>query len=315
MEKLRSHVLEGESSKESVLIKNILRKRELLASGDESHQSIKTALIIGGGGVRGAFGAGVGLGLEQAGLRSAFDVVIGVSAGAADLAYFLARQIEIGSTLWYDDCANRRFINLARLTRVLDMDYAADHLMRVVKPLDQDAVRASRSNFYIGVTNAQTGEGELLDAKDGIDIVTAIHASTALPVVYNRTVNINGVEYGDGSIGIGIPIEAALQKGCTDILVVLNDVVKEKVGRATLFEKMLVSLYMRKFTPEFRAAILARHGQYTQVSDVIEHSGNDVNIGIIAPSKMPISRISIDSQAIYDLTMDGKDIALELFEN
>ena len=315
MEKLLSRVLEGEASKESAVVRNILRKRELLASGDKDHQDIKTALIIGGGGVRGAFGAGVGLGLEQAGLRDAFDVAIGVSAGAADIAYLLSGQIELGSTLWYDDCASRRFINLALLTRILDMDYAADQLMRVVKPLDQDAITACRSEFYVGVTNAQTGEGELIDAKDGVDVVTAIHASTALPVVYNRTVNINGTEYGDGSIGAGIPIEAAIQKGCTDVLVVLNDVVDERVNSATLFEKILVSIYMRKFTPELRAATLARHGQLYRAFEGIENSGCNINIGIIAPSRMPISRISIDSQAIYDLTMDGKDIALELFSN
>lgn len=56
MEKLLSSVLHNG---DNPVVQNILRKKELLAAENPQHESIKTALVLSGGGVRGAFGAGV----------------------------------------------------------------------------------------------------------------------------------------------------------------------------------------------------------------------------------------------------------------
>jgi len=95
--------------------------------------------------------------------------------------------------------------------------------------------------------------------------------------------------------------------------VVLNNTVGERANGASLLERLLTSVYMRKFSSEFRTAMLARHKQYSRAAELIGLHGDSINIGIIAPSEMPISRISQDREKIFDLAMTGKKQVLDLF--
>lgn len=250
------------------------------------------------------------IGLGESDLDDVFDTVVGVSAGSGNSAYFLAGQSVRGASLWHECSSDKQLINNRRFWRVLDMGYG-EYLMRNVKVLDQEAIRESRSDFFIGVTVAETGEGKYLDAKDGVDIVTAVHASSAIPVIYNQTVNIAGVQYGDGAIGNGVPIDKAIQNGSTDILVVLNNLIDEEV-QFSRRDKLMIRLYMLKFSAAYRDATLATDDEYSNLSDAIGKAG-DINIGVIVPTRMPISRLSSDHDAIISVVQDGKDAVLNLF--
>ena len=81
----KNFVLEQERAQTTPLIKNLLWKRKLLAEGNPDHATIRTALLVMGGGMRGVYGAGVVTGLEKAGFHDVFDLTAGVSAGAADI--------------------------------------------------------------------------------------------------------------------------------------------------------------------------------------------------------------------------------------
>lgn len=312
MERLRPS--EGQAETCSPLVQNLLRKKALLMAGDPAHEQIKTALIIDGGGMRGVFAGGVCTGLEEAGMRDVFDCVVGVSSGTAACAYFLAGQSRMGTSIYYEELASRRFINPVRLIKVLDIDFL-DPAFRKAKPLDQAAVRRSRSSFFIGVTEANTGKGVFLDMKDpslDIDIITAIRASSALPLVYNRKIAINGVEYCDGAIGCGLPIDFVLRWGCTDVLVVINRPFGKKKYPATVAEKLLSSLVMRNFPLEVRTAYLEKNRSY---NDSLERAANKtgVNIGVLCPESMPLSRLSMDAAKMRDVARQGELQTLSLF--
>ena len=75
-----------------------------------------------------------------------------------------------------------------------------------------------------------------MDTKDKeIDIIDAILASAAYQLFTTKPFLLRK-EYCDGAIGNGIPIDFLLSKGCTDILVVLNNSAVKK--SAPLFEKV-----------------------------------------------------------------------------
>lgn len=289
---LENFIVDKDSAKNIPLIKNILLKKELLEKGDGRHKKIKTALVIGGGGMRAVYSSGVVTGLEKAGLSKVFDVVVGLSAGSAICAYFISGQSKLGTSIYQESLLDKNFINLTRISKILNVDYL-DHVFRNVKPLNQKNIRSSRSEFYITVTDAKTGKGELLDTKDKeIDVIDAILASAALPIVYNKTILIKGKEYCDGAIGNGIPIDFLLAKGCTDILVVLNNSAVKKKS-APLFEKVGSILYMRKFTPQLRKATLARNHLYNKSLEIIQRLKN-INVGFLTPEEMPLKRMSKD---------------------
>ena len=67
--------------------------------------------------MRGVVSAGMVSALEELGLTHAFDAVYGSSAGAINAAYFLAGQARLGTTIYYEDINNARFIDLAAPAR------------------------------------------------------------------------------------------------------------------------------------------------------------------------------------------------------
>lgn len=267
-------LVQGDHNEFTPLATRLLQKRELLRGDDPAHEKIKTALFIDGGGMRGVYGGGVVVALEKLGLTDAFDYVIGVSAGAANCAYFLSGQAELGNTLYYEDLAGKRFINLARWNKILDIDYL-DEAFRRIKPLDYEKIRRSRSQFFAGVTVAETGTCEFLDLQDpSIDIITAIRASTALPIVYNKNVAIDGVEYSDGTTACGIPVEFIVNElGCDTVLFVINRRLVDKPGKLAWYERLLLGIRSRHYSSDFRAAYLNRRTSYNRSLALIREGG------------------------------------------
>src|SRR3989344_5711169 len=119
MKTLDKYVLKEESANKSPLVINLLSKKKMLSEGNPAHASIKTALIIGGGGMRAAYSGGIVTGFEESGLSDVFDVVVGISAGSAVCAYFLSGQSELGASIYYEDLVGREFINPARISKIM----------------------------------------------------------------------------------------------------------------------------------------------------------------------------------------------------
>ncbi len=183
----------------------------------------KLGLIVEGGAMRGVISAGALIGLEALGMTRVFDEVYACSAGAINAAYFLAGQAAFGATIYYEDANNLRFLNLLRLRKVVDVDYLFDTIHAVVKRLRTEDVLASRSRFFISVTDARTGEGFLVHAQENkTPLLTLLKASSALPVLYNRTVGVDGRECLDGGCVNRLPVHDAIATGCTDLLVLLT---------------------------------------------------------------------------------------------
>jgi predicted patatin/cPLA2 family phospholipase len=316
MERLQS--FEQSTEKSASLINNLKRKKDLLDRDDPAHEQIRTALIIEGGGMRGVYAGGIVTGLEEAGMRNVFDLVVGISSGSAASAYFLSGQAEMGTSIYYEDLANRQFINPRRVWKMLDVTYV-DAVFRQAKPLDTDAVKQSRSNFLISVTDPATARCQMIDAKDpGVDIVTAIQASSALPVAYNRTVAVGEQEYVDGVIGCGLPLEYTLDQGYDNILVVLNRVFEAKGEQTPNIEKIIAHLAMRgRFSQELRTAYLTRNQLYNAgINRVNERISGDTNIavGIVSPDTMPLSRLETNRELMKQVAAGAKEQVRSIFK-
>ena len=310
MERLRAGILEQETAADTQVVKNIRLKKEMLDLGDPEHERIKTAIIFEGGGMRMAYQDGVTIALAELGMREVFDTVVGISSGAGTGAYFLSGQ--------YEQCvpilellATSEFINPlnpVRRKKILDMEYM-DKVFRKYKPLDQDAVRRSRSQFFIGMTEARTGKGVYLDIKNSsTDIVTAICASSSVPGLTNP-LTINGVEYSDAMTGCVNPVDFALEKECTDILVVSNKPYGEN-NSPSMLKRLILRLVLRGYgyPSEFLTAHLPR-----QQPNGVNSIPGGVNLGILCPKDMPLGRLSKDIETMKMVAAQSKDQTMRLF--
>ena len=192
-------------------------------AGDPRADGRKIALVIEGGAMRAVCSAGGAAALAHMVLSDVFDEVYATSAGAMNASYFLSHQPSSGIRVYFENCTTRAFLNPLRFWKVLDVDYIFDYVVTVEKPLDVQRVMSSRSTLYVAVADRHTGEGRLIDTRtSNAPLLAVLKAATAIPVLYNRSVMIEGRPSVDGGMAIPFPLEQALSNGCTDVMVLLT---------------------------------------------------------------------------------------------
>ena len=109
----------------------------------------KLVLYFCSGGMRGIFGAGFTEGLHACGLQNLFDIVIGVSTGAANGAYFLggAKQATIGASIYSEDLPSKFIVS--RWPPIANIKFVYDLISDGNKKIDCEAILKHPSQFYI----------------------------------------------------------------------------------------------------------------------------------------------------------------------
>jgi predicted patatin/cPLA2 family phospholipase len=319
---LAERLLTPGSEHTTELVANIQRKQELLEAGDPAHENIRTALVIGGGTMRGVFSGGVVIGLEELGLTEVFDDVIGVSVGASTSAYFLARQAALGTTLFFEELTGKDFIDKTRLipprSGALNIDYLRD-IFTGKKALDQAVIHANRSRFYIGVTDINNVQPRYIEVAhdEDQDLIKLIQASSAVPGV-TQPVVIDGVTYGDGITTCKNPIRFAIEElGSTDIFCILNQELRRDPTSLSeqiksIGEMATSAMLTRNSSPKFRRAFRKRHIMSDEVADT-DYSA-DVRIGVICPEGEPVGRFEQDPDILIPAAQRATRQTKALFE-
>jgi len=301
----------------------LLRKQELIAAGDPAHEDIKTALAIGSGAMRGVFSGGVVTGLEQLGLSEVFDDAIGISVGASSVAYFLARQAAMGTTLFPEELTSKEFINrsVGNIVRgqALNVGYL-ETIFTGPKALDQAAIRSNRSRFHIGVTKMDTAHPDYIEIDDLIDdetMIKFIQASSAVPGVA-QPLRINGRLYGDGVTTCRNPIRYAIEVlGANTVLYVNNCELRtgeSRVGQMT--DRALSRWLTRGQSPAIRKAYRDRHVSSDESAQT--RYEDDVLIGVLCPDeeipkKEKVGRFTQDSARLWRAADRATQQTVELF--
>ncbi|MBI1309329.1 MAG: hypothetical protein GC129_05745 [Proteobacteria bacterium] len=181
------------------------------------------SLICGGGGLQGAFIAGVltemlELWPEEFGqVRSIFAS----SASVGGLFYYLShRENHPGVRIWTQDIPAAPFLNFKGIGSlfgakpVYDIDVLVDGVFKKQNPYDVEAIKASPVKFFFPMVNCDSGEVEVFANLDGCDgqvlgghlyrdwrkhdIYTMVKAAKALPIFYDRALKVGGHAYVDG---------------------------------------------------------------------------------------------------------------------
>ena len=123
----------------------------------------KKALIVEGGGMRGVFAAGVLNAFGSAGFDT-FDIYLGVSAGACNLASHLAGQNDRNFDIIERYSISGRFISLGRFIcggHLMDLDWLWEKTISEYR-LDMKKIfeRLKRQNkeYVIVTTSVETGK-------------------------------------------------------------------------------------------------------------------------------------------------------------
>jgi predicted patatin/cPLA2 family phospholipase len=290
----------------------------------------RVALVVEGGAMRGVVSGGMATGLEALGLRDAFDVVYGSSAGACAGAYFLAGQARSGARLYYEAVNNRRFIDVFRgfqRRAIVDLDFLFDDVLRNRLPLDFDAIQRSGVELVVLASHVDGKNGaeehveavRFSDFEDVNDLMGALHASSRMPVVGGAPFTYRGMRYWDAAITQPIPFHAALADGCTHILVLLTLPRDTRPGRLGLLDRLLVAPRVATASPSLATMYRTRSDRYRETCHLIftrsqRRDGPPYVEGIAADASSPvIGRTEIRTDRLIAAARAGGHAVLSTF--
>jgi len=270
------------------VIKNLKKRNEEIKNGKSSN--IVTGLVVQGGAMRGIYSMAVLMGLEEMGFSNAFDHIVGSSAGAINSAYFLAEQSTVAVSIYLDDLSDNRFIDFRRLKKIVDIDYMVDDVVKKTKLLNAVKVRKAFTKLHTALTDYQTGESFFITNKDeNVDIYEAIRATAAMPILYNRKVQIKDRYYVDGGIADGTPLFKAIDLGCTDLIVVLTRKPNFRRKAPNLIMRILEEPFLKEFPIKLRKKITSEDKYFNKTMEYIElheKKNSQVRILTIFPSNL-----------------------------
>ncbi|HSY19255.1 MAG TPA: patatin family protein [Candidatus Acidoferrales bacterium] len=276
-----------------------------------SEASRKTALIVEGGAMRGAWAAGVLAFLQERGRRQ-YDFVYAASSGACSAAYFVADMWEPGLVIWRE-LASRvvRKTNFLRRKPIIDLAYLVDHVMRTRVPLSVEALQRAPTKFFIVLTDCHTGEPVYFHVFDD-RVFAALRATSSMPLATRGFDYVDGQPYADGGVSDPIPLRRAIQDGATDITVVLT--------HNPAFRLKPVSRWMGRFAfPDFPAVARVWTAQqnvyYNAALDLMKQPPAGVRIRVFRPMRqMPVGSFSVEPKQIAAALALGHDEAVEQME-
>jgi len=208
------------------VVQTILRRRAEGSRPGSRTDGRRVALVIEGGGMRGAVSAGMTAAIEQLGLRDAFDEVHGASAGAFNAAFLLAGQAAYLATLYQYGFGDPRFVSFVRAVRggpAFDMDHVINHVWKHERPLRFDELFSCGIDLHCTATDADRAAiVDLTQLGSAEEIRCAMRASSRLPWLAGGPVGFRGMRLLDATLAEAIPMHVACFSGATDVLVLMT---------------------------------------------------------------------------------------------
>ncbi|MGH7272358.1 MAG: patatin-like phospholipase family protein [Polyangiaceae bacterium] len=267
----------------------------------------RAAIVVEGGAMRGIFSVGVLDLLLERGFEP-FDLAIGASAGACNLASHVTRQEGRNRRSYFDLMTRSEFIDVRRgvLGRsIVDLDWLWDALA-AKDPLDVSAIGASRVEFIVAATSALSGEPVYLRPGPS-DMFDALKGSCALPGLYRRRIVVGGVPLVDGGVSDPIPVEEAYRRGARRIFVVRSR--PAEYVKTTGWSSWITRALFRA-DPVVRGAMLRTAERYQRAVAWIHAPPSDCRVVHVAPPRpLATSRTTQDQRALRLDYALGREIA------
>lgn len=238
----------------------------------------RVALVVEGGGGRGAFSAGMLAALDEEGLTGSFDAVFGASAGAFNAAWLLSGAMGTGAKVWGDRQVVRATVNLAAPLRgrpVVDSRHLVEEVYTRRVPLDFAAVLAHPVQFRPVATDADTGEAVDLHPLIG-DVATvkrALAATANLPLLGGRPVELGGRRFLDAGVAEPVPVRAAIRWGATHALVLRTTPESTAPEPVPPFQRRFMALWLGRRAPGAARAWPRRFERETADEELLRRLG------------------------------------------
>ncbi|MDR0934913.1 MAG: patatin family protein [Erysipelotrichaceae bacterium] len=273
----------------------------------------KAALILQGGGLRGAFTSGVlDVFLEN---DIEFEYIVGVSAGALNATNYISKQRGRSIHIISEYCDDKKFASLTNLLRrhnYFNMEYLFKDLDLKGHNFDEKTFKNSNVRFYAVATGLNDGKPRYFE-KSKNNFNECVIASMSLPLL-STPVEIDKKLYLDGGDSDPIPYLKAMDDGYNKIVIIET---KEKEFRKAEDDKTSL-LYKKRYYkyPKYLRKVLDYPMLYNKTVSNIESLEEKGLIYVIRPlKKVIVSQKEKDRNKIVDLYNQGKETALRALDS
>lgn len=281
---------------------------------------MKVGVIDVGGGNRGIYAAGVlDYCLDQ---KITFDIGIGISAGSANLASFIAGQ-KGRNYLFYTEYGFRKqyasLNNWIYKHSYIDMDYIYSVLSNHngENPLDYYTMQNNPMGLFIVATNAITGQAHFFNKEDvQQDEYDVFKASSSIPF-FCPPYAVKGMLYYDGALGDPVPVEKAFEMGCDRVILILTK--PKDIPRKSGKDQWLAAGIRRKY-PLAAQKLCERAQRYNDEVSQAKKYEEQGRLWIVAPNDTcGVDTLKKDKRALDRLYqkgyMDGRKIRDYLYDD
>lgn len=264
---------------------------------------VQAGLILEGGGMRGAYTAGVlDAFLEK---KIEFSSIYGVSAGSCHACSYMSKQKGRAFRVTVDYLDDPNYCGPVSFLKTGDMfgaDMLYSQIPNVLDPFDYRTFRRYPGKFYAVVTDVDTGKPVYIRVKDLKKQIWAVRASSSLPLI-SRTLRVKGRSFLDGGVADSIPVRKSMADGNEKNVVILTREEGYKKGPNTLMPLMKLRYpYSRQFVERMGD----RHIRYNETLDFIRQEEEAGNLFVIRPKDTVIvGRLEKDRDRLEALYRTG----------
>ncbi|MCT4601388.1 MAG: patatin family protein [Marinifilum sp.] len=273
----------------------------------------KTALVVEGGAMRGIFAAGVlDAFMEQNFLP--FDMVTGVSAGSINAAAYLANQHGRNYKVFTDYSLRPEYISWKKFFKgghLMDLDWSWDITGKEL-PIDVELLFSKHIDFEIGITLNKDGSSRFVQATPE-NLSDVMKASCSVPLFYRNFLKVDGEVVADGGVSAPIPVQRAIEKGATKIMVIRSRKADYRMKNGT--ENKLSRFLFRKH-PALAKAIQKRPDIYNKTIELIQNPPKGIEIIDICPAdSFSTKRFTQNLNTLNKDYLLGKEQGIKAIEN
>ncbi len=275
--------------------------------------SMKKALVVEGGGMRGIFSAGILDAFLETGFDP-FDLYIGVSAGSCNLGSFLAGQHRRNYRIYTGMMTDPRFISAKKFFmggHWMDLDWLWEK-MSTEDPMDAEGaenhLKKKKGSFLIVATDVQTGMPLYLEGERNT-MFQYMKASSAVPVLYRGSVDTGEKHAVDGGVADAIPARKAYELGARKIMVLRSR--PREYRKSKDLETLVMSLTALN-RPRLMKAMIHKPDQYMDsVSFIRTPPADAAIIEINPPETMKTGRTSKGTDGLDNDYREGMRIGID----
>jgi predicted patatin/cPLA2 family phospholipase len=243
----------------------------------------RTALVVEGGGMRGAVSGGMALALDELGLRDRFDAAYGSSAGTLNAMWLVSGRVREGIPTWVDPSLVHQLINPRRALRrgpVVDITTLVEHRYEQLAPgLFGDVLAAGTELHPLATVVDTAASVDLHDAiRDEQTLRLALRATACLPWLAGPPIELDGRRLIDAGLSAAIPFQKALDDGATHILVLRSRRHGERVSPPSRLSALVMGRLLRRMSPALEHAFLTRVEREHADEDLLDRHQNDASL-------------------------------------